>query len=232
MDEFMSQTSFVKYYASLSESNLVAIVGSPGLRSIGKLVIDRLLQVFQPQLIAEVYSSHFPAVYQTTPSYVPDPTLPGVGGVKVSEGLPKQPTIQVFGSSSPPLILIKGIHANFAGQYDVAETVLEIFQTFKVKRIFILAGYGRDGKSLCCAATSQQLLDEMNTKYAIPVDYHGPFFSFSGLIFGLAKKQGFDAVSLFAKTKPLRNTPELPDEKAGNLLYKKLSQILSLPKVS
>ena len=45
----------------------IAVVGSPGLRSIGKLVMESLIAKTQATLIADLYSTHMPSIYQTKP---------------------------------------------------------------------------------------------------------------------------------------------------------------------
>ncbi len=56
----------------------IAVVGSPGLRSIGKLVMDSLITKTKANLIADLYSTHMPSIYQTKPSYAANPMLPGI----------------------------------------------------------------------------------------------------------------------------------------------------------
>jgi uncharacterized protein len=193
----------------------IAIVGAPGLRSVGQLAVDNLINDLKATLAAELYSSHFPVIYETSPSYIPSPDLPGESGFIIKHSNVSLPKIEFYYSSNPDLIIAKGYHANFSGQYEVAENV------------FVLAGYGREGEDVYGAATSLSIVDELK-KYHIEKGYVGPFYGFSGLIFGLTKLRGIDAVCLFGRTKPNLEYPEDPDPQAAKILLGKLNQILSV----
>lgn len=206
----------------------MAIAGSPGLRSIGKLVIDSLITKMQPELIAELHSTHFPLIYQTKPSYASHPRLPGVSGVKIASGRVGLPKIPFYSHPSPPLILTQGCHANFDGQYEVAEQVLDFYDEVQVKRLIVVAGYGLTGKDVCCAATNRRIMDDLKEQYGVEAGYEGPFYGFSGLVFGLAKLRGLDALCLFGRTEPRPDDPESPDEEASENVLRTLDQILSL----
>jgi len=191
-------------------------------------VIDSLIQKIKPELIAELYSTHFPLIYQTKPSYASHHRLPGVGGIKIKSGVAEFPRIQFYFHQTPPLIITRGCHANFNGQYEVAEKVLDFYKDLRVRRLIVTAGYGLKGADVCCAATSPKLMDELKQNYGVEVGYEGPFYGFSGLVFGLAKRKGIDAICLFGRTEPRPDFPESPDEEAANTLLHKLTQILNL----
>ena len=80
----------------------LAVVGSPGLRSIGKLVMESLIVKTQAMLIADLYSTHMPSIYQTKPSYAAHPMLPGTGGVIVNQA---NQTFLKSNSTLVPLLL-------------------------------------------------------------------------------------------------------------------------------
>jgi proteasome assembly chaperone (PAC2) family protein len=207
----------------------IAIVGSSGLRSIGKLVADKLINEVRAELIAELFSSHLPLIYHTKPSYMSHYSLPGIGGVAVNEGQVNLPKVQFYMSSSPSLIIVKGYHANFAGQYDVAEKVIRFLEQCGVKRIIVTAGYGSKTRKVCCAATSQDIIDEMREKFKMEVDYVGPFYGFSGLVFGMSKLMGIEALSLFAGTQPNLENPEFPDPDSSDMILDILRHVIEFP---
>ena len=66
----------------------------------------------------------------------------------------------------------------------------------------------------------------MKQEFEIEPDYKGPFYGFSGLVFGLAKIKGIEAICLFASAAPNPDVPEAPDEEsskiAETILYKML----------
>ena len=206
----------------------IAVVGSPGLRSIGELVVEQLVTKTRAELVAELYSTHLPLVYQTKPSYASHYALPGIGGARVKQGQVDLPKVQFYACSSPSMILAKGYHANFAGQYDVADRVVGFLSEFGVTRIIVAAGYGSKTRKVCCAATNPDLVLEMKEKFQIEVDYTGPFYGFSGLVFGLAKRKGIDALCLFAGTEPTPEEPEFPDPKSSDAILAVLNQMLGL----
>jgi uncharacterized protein len=206
----------------------MAVVGSPGMRSIGKLVVDHLVEQTQAKLIAELYSTHLPVIYETKPTFAAHPDLPGAGGVTVQNGIVDLPKVQFFQSSISPIILAKGYHANFEGQYEVAEKVLDFLNELQVRRLIIIAGYGSTDKKICCAATTKELLQEMKQKYDIEPDYKGPFYGFSGLVFGLARIKRIEAVCLFASAEPNPENPEAPDEGSSKAVETTLNKMLTL----
>jgi proteasome assembly chaperone (PAC2) family protein len=208
----------------------IAVVGSPGLRSIGKLVMDSLITKTKANLIADLYSTHLPSIYQTKPSYAANPMMPGSGGVIVESAQADFPKVQFFACSTPSLIITKGYHANFEGQYDVATKVLEFLAENKVKRIIVVAGYGSKDQKICCAATNKELLDEMKEKYNIDTGYKGPFMGFSGLVFGLSKRKSMEALCLFAGTQPKEDDLEFPDKEASERAMVILNKILGFQK--
>jgi len=222
----MVAKTWIKYLRKPELNEPIAIVGSPGLRSIGKLVIDHIVEKLQPKLIAELYSTHFPIFFNTKPSYVPHPRFPGSAGISFRVKGVEFPKVQFYSFTSPDLIITNGYHANFNGQYEVAEKVLDLYKLFRVKKMIVLAGHGRKGKEVCCAATNLRIIEEMQKKYRIEVEYEGPFYGFSGLVFGLAKLRRIEALCLFGKTEPNLKEPEYPDENASNTILKQLSQIL------
>jgi proteasome assembly chaperone (PAC2) family protein len=224
----MAAKTRMKYLRRPKLNEPVAVVGSPGLRSIGKLAIDLLVDKLQAELIAELYSTHFPIFFHTRASYAPHPMFPGDAGVKFGVNGIEFPRVKFYSTTFPELIITLGYHANFNGQYEVAEKVLDLFEEFGVKRMIVLAGYGRNGKEVCCAATSLKIIEEMGRKYGIEVGYEGPFYGFSGLVFGLAKLRGIEALCLFGRTEPNVEKPEYPDENAANVVLKRLTQILNL----
>jgi proteasome assembly chaperone (PAC2) family protein len=192
-------------------------------------VIDSLVNELKPTLIAEVYSTHFPIVYQTKPAYASHHGLPGIGGINVEVGGINFPKIQFYVHTSPPLIITRGYHANFNGQYEVAEAVLDVLEELRVKRMIVVAGYGAEGEQVCCAATNRKTIDEVAKTYGIEVGYVGPFYGFSGMVFGLAKLREIDALCLFGRTEPVPEDPECPDEEASTNVLNKLTVMLNLP---
>jgi len=205
----------------------VAVAGSPGLRSVGKLVVDRLIKSLKPKLFANLYSYNFPVIYQTKPSYASHPAYPGQGGITAEDGEPSLPKVEFYASSDPELIITRGYHANFSGQYEVADRVIELYQKMGVKRSVILAGYAQERGEVCGAATSPKLID-MLRGYGVEKGYEGPFLGFSGLVLGLGMLHGIEGICLFGRTQPNLDEPEYPDPEAADAVIRSLETILKV----
>jgi proteasome assembly chaperone (PAC2) family protein len=226
----MNNEVWIESYSKIDLNEPIAIVGSPGLRSIGELVVDRLIKETNAYLFASLYSKHIPLIYQTNPSYASNPGLPGIGGIKVQSGKMDFPKVEFFASSFPPLIIARGRHANFDGQYDIAERVVDFFKESQVKRMIVVAGYGlKEGThklKVCCAATKESLMNEMKEKFNIEVDYNGPFYGFSGLVFGIAKMKNIEAICLLAGTLTVPEKPEFADENSCKIAFDTLARVI------
>jgi proteasome assembly chaperone (PAC2) family protein len=107
--------------------------------------------------------------------------------------------------------------------------VMHFLKQCGVKRIIVTAGYGSKTRKVCCAATCKDIIDEMREKFKIGVDYVGPFYGFSGLVFGISKLKGIEALSLFAGTQPNLENPEFPDPDSSDMILDILRQIIEFP---
>ncbi|MCS7116418.1 MAG: PAC2 family protein [Nitrososphaerota archaeon] len=220
--------TWVRYLEEPMVKEPIAIVASPGLRSVGKIALEFLIKRLKPRLIAELYSEHFPAQHETIPSYIAHPDYPGFAGVLIHENQIIIPKIEFYYLKDPELLLTKGYHANFQGQYEVAKKVLDVYERFNVKRMIVLAGYGVGSKDVCCAATDSELIEEMK-KYGIETEYEGEFYGLSALIFGLGRLRGIRGVCLFGRTQPNLEDPEDPDPKGARAILERLSILLNIP---
>lgn len=208
-------------------TELVGVVASRGMRSVGIIAIDYLIGKLQPRLIDELYSTHFPVVYETQPSYAAHPDHPGAAGAWVQKRRGMLPRIEFYLSGIPQLLLTRGYHANFRGQREVAEQVLDILEKHGVKRIYVLAGYGVGEGEVCCAVTDLELLEALK-KQGLGAGYTGPFIGFSGMVLGLAKLRGIGGVCLFGRSQPSFEDPEYPDPHAARKVLEALSRVLDL----
>jgi len=220
---------WIEHHELLRLTEPIAIVGSPGLRSIGKLAVGGLIAETRAQLIAELYSTHLPSIYQTAPTYAANPLFPGFGGAVVKSGNADLPKIHFYACSVPELIFVAGCHPNFKGQYTVAEEVVSFLSEKHVKRMIVVAGYGSNEKKILCAANNAKIISEMKKKFNIEIGYEGPFMGFSGLVFGLAKRKNLEALCLFSATTPIKHDFELPDKEASERVLENLKKIVNLP---
>jgi proteasome assembly chaperone (PAC2) family protein len=59
----------------------------------------------------------------------------------VEAGAVDFPKVQFY-AAPPNLIIVRGYHANFEGQYVIAKKIVEFLSELKVKRMIVIAGYG------------------------------------------------------------------------------------------
>jgi len=203
-----------------------AVVGSPGLRSIGKLAIEFLITQLKPKLVGELLSRYFPTAYPFSASYVSSPMYLGESGVLI-EGTTRVPRIEFYVEERLNLVLVKGYQANFNGQYEVAREAVNLLRELGVKEIISLAGHGQGGKGVHCAATSTVRLSELKSQ-GLDTGYIGPFLGFSGLVIGIGKTEGIEGICLFGKTGPVQEKPEFPDLLAARTVLDALKVVLNL----
>ncbi len=211
--------------------NPVAIAASQGLRSVGKIAVEHLIKKLPCELIAEIRSPHFAVQYIGT-SYLG--TIGGTG-VRVEKGLAYLPGIEVYASKTQGLIVVRGYQSEYdpgdpnaiQGPFLAASTTIEILQKLGVKKLFVLAGHGTKGKRIFCAATDQQLVEEMK-KFGVAQREEGEFYGYSALIMGFAKLIGMEAVCLFGETIPDSDNPEHPDSDAAKRVLDMLKLILKI----
>ncbi|HTY74356.1 MAG TPA: PAC2 family protein [Candidatus Nanoarchaeia archaeon] len=221
---------WIKRYQIPTLKNPVAIVGSPGLRSIGKLVVDNLVDQTKATLVADLYSTHLPSIYETQPSYAAHPSMPGEAGAVVESGKVDLPKVQFYASAEFSVIFVRGYHPNFEGQYLVAQNVVDFLAEMGVQRMVVVAGFGTKDKKIVCAANNPKSIEDMKTRFDVGLGYKGPFMGFSGLVFGMAKLRGIEAVCLFAGTEPVEENLEFPDAEASGRAVELLNRMLSLKK--
>ena len=229
-EEGMENSTWIKTSTTIKLHEPIAIVGSPGLRSIGKLAVDSLISQTESDLVAELYSTHFPSIYQTIPAYAAHPSLPGMGGTIVDAGNIDFPKVQFYACPSPCLILVRGYHPNFEGQYEVAEKVVDYLSENGVKKMIVIAGFGTRERKIVCAANNQEAIDELKEKFGVGIGYKGPFMGFSGLVFGLAKLKSIDATCLFSGAEAKEDDIESPDKEASDRAVDLINKMLGFSK--
>jgi proteasome assembly chaperone (PAC2) family protein len=204
----------------------LAVASSPGLRAVGLGALQRLMNETKLSLLACIFSKHFPTLYDTVPSYAAKPKAYGFAGVILKNGTVEYPAVKIYYASERDIIIVEGYHANFYGQYEVAEATVNVLKKFGVKRLIVLAGYAVEGELVCCAASKPEILKEAE-RFGVKPQYIGPFIGFSGLLAGLALLEKIEVLCLFGRTTPKPDEPEKPDPEASEQLYRKLCEILN-----
>ncbi len=214
-------------YCDKSKTTLkqpIVIVGSSGLRSIGKIVVDVLIEKLQPRLFAELYSYGFPGVYYG-PSYVGAPS--NAGTIKVKGNLVELPKVEFYLLEAENILIIRGYQAyDSLNQYLVADTVTDLLKQFDVKKVFSLGAQVIEEGIRCCA-TDKELLEVMS-KQKIERTNVERFIGFSGLVVALGEEKGIKGICLFASTTQNMRDAEEPDYYAAKELVDKLGEMLGI----
>jgi len=210
----------------------IAIVGSPGLRSVGKLVIDALVEKSQPQLFADLFSYGFPSIYYG-PSYLCAPSH--VGAQIVKGNAVELPSVKLYTlnnkkqeqAPSRDVVIISGYQAHDAlNHYMVADKLTDLFAELHIKKVISLGAQVIEEGIRCCA-TDVELLEEMS-KYGIEKTHVDRFIGFSGLVAAIGREKGIKGVCLFANTAQNPAEPEYPDFDAAKGLLEKVGEIVGL----
>ncbi len=196
----------------------ILVEGLPGVGHVGKLVADHMVEELHAEKIIELYSPHFP---------------PQV--LVKEDGTIKQVRNEIYArqghDGEPDLLILIGDYqsATNEGHYEITSIILDIAQSFQVRRIYALGGYGTgqfvDKPTVMGAATSVALVEEMKQQGVV---FHenepgGGIIGVSGLLLGLGALRGMDAVCLMGVT-----SGYLVDPKAAQEVLKILSRILGL----
>jgi len=210
----------LKYMDKPKLEKPIAIVGAPGLRSVGRMAVAFMVRVLDAKLFAELYSPRFCSIF-SGPSYLGFPGLPG--GIEY-EGAIDLPKVRFYHHKN--LILTMGIQADVQGQYEVASKTVEFYEELGVKKIIALAGHGSGGKKVFCAATDAEMLKELE-KYNLQKRESGEFYGFSALVLGIGKLRKMDGFCIFGETS-LSAEMEYPDVAATKIVLDRLCLILGL----
>jgi proteasome assembly chaperone (PAC2) family protein len=216
---------WVNILEKLTLDHATAVAASPGLRSVGWLVLKYLVKKLNPRLIAKIYSTSFPVLYETLPSYSPHPAASGVGGIFVNLGMMTEPSVEVHLHNN--LLLVTGYQANFHGQREVAEETIRLLKNMGINFLIALAAHAMSEEDFYIAATKSELVEKYCQIFKAK-PYQGPILGFTGLILGEAVISGLDGICILSKTTPNPEFPEHPDYEAAKKLAKALLTLLKI----
>jgi hypothetical protein len=196
----------------------IMIEGLPGVGHVGKLVADHMVEELHAEKIIEIYSPHFPPQVMVK-----------------EDGTIKQVKNEIYArrgqNGEPDLLIIIGDYqsATNEGHYELTSIFLDIAESYKVRRIYALGGYGTgqfvDKSSVMGAATSIELVEEMKTQGVLFQENEpgGGIIGVSGLLLGLGALRGLDVICLMGVT-----SGYLVDPKAASEVLRVLSGILGI----
>ena len=196
----------------------ILVEGLPGVGHVGKLVADHMVEELDAEKIMEIYSPHFPPQVMVK-----------------EDGTIRQVRNEIYAyhgkEGEPDLLIIVGDYqsATNEGHYELCGIFLDLAESYHVKRIYALGGYGTgqfvDKPTVMGAATSIELVAEMKEKGVV---FHenepgGGIIGVSGLLLGLGALRGLDAVCLMGVT-----SGYLVDPKAATEVLRILCRILGI----
>jgi uncharacterized protein (TIGR00162 family) len=196
----------------------ILVEGLPGVGHVGKLVADHMVEELHAEKIMEIYSPHFP----------PQVIVNEDGTIRMVRN-------EIYAyhgkNGEPDLLILIGDYqsATNEGHYELCGIFLDLAQSYNVKRIYALGGYGTgqfvDKPTVMGAATGLQLVEEMKEKDIL---FHenepgGGIIGVSGLLLGMGALRGMDAVCLMGVT-----SGYLVDPKAASEVLRILCRILGI----
>lgn len=227
MSKFLIEDFKIDYIVDSSElkdktDSPVFIEGLLGVGHVGVLSANHLLKELNFDKIAHIYSPHF-----NTPFSSGD--TPGV--VYSKEGTAKLHSNELFYNHEHDLFVYRGFYQGDYCEfyYTHANMIMEFCIDYGVKEVYTLGGLGTGRKvkepSTRAVITSGEQSDKINPHARIlrGKENMPSVTGLSGLLIGLADKNGIDGVSLLGET-----YGPYPDALAAKSVLKSLSEILEL----
>jgi len=197
----------------ISPKKAVLIEGLPGLGLVGKIASDYLIKQLNARKVAELYSPHFAHYVMVD-----------------HEGSLRLLRLEFYHWSNSKgehdLILLTGDcqAQTIEGQYEVADVIFDYAAKSNVNLIITLGGYQKEVRNepqVFASATNRELLETAMRLGAKNTPTGSPIIGAAGILVGLAKFNGIDALCLLAETYGHR-----PDPRASKRLLNLLAEML------
>jgi uncharacterized protein len=186
----------VRYTDSFPEKQPVdpiLIEGLPGIGQVGKLVAEYMIHMLEAEKIGEIHSIYFP----------PQVILEEDGLARLARN-----ELFLYRAGGKDFIFLVGDHQSTSneGHYLLADCYCGIAEELKVKRIYTLGGFGVghlvNEPRVLGAVNRQELRPEVEAA-GVTFDRDEPgggIIGAAGLILGLSRVRGIDAVCLMGET--------------------------------
>jgi uncharacterized protein (TIGR00162 family) len=193
----------------------VLIEGLPGMGMVGRIAVRFLIKQFGATRFAELYSPHFPYYVLVNKK----------GSVRLLR-------CEFFSCKNPvgdnDLVFLVGDSQaqTIEGQYEVTDAILDYAVKLGVKTIVTIGGYRQEADEaprVVAVSTSQELLERALNAKAVASPSGNPIVGTAGLLLGLAKLRGVDALCLLGETRGY-----LPDPVAAKSILEVLERMLGL----
>ena len=180
-------------HKKISVKNPVLIEGLPGIANVGKIVSDYLIE----QTEAELFMSFF-SDYLSNSVFVNEDNLVELPKLELYyKKIDGQDFLFLSGDIQP---------SSEKGSHSFSNTVLDILEKMKCKKIITLGGIGLqeipENPKVYCTGNNEVVMKEFKDAGANTNIYGivGPIIGVSGLLVGLAKKKKISAIALLAET--------------------------------
>lgn len=205
--------------------NPVLVEGLPGIGQVGKLVADHLVAELKAELVAEIYSPHFPPQIIVQPDGSARLFKNEVYAWRRPDGTGRK------GEGPADLLLIVGDHQSSTnvGYYHLASTFVDIAARFGVRRIYTLGGYGvgrlHTKPSVVGVVNDLRLVEELRRAGVEfrPNEPGSSVVGASGLVLGLAARRSIGAACLLGVT-----SGYMADPRSAQAVLRVLCRLLDL----
>jgi len=198
---------------------VVFIEGLPGVGNVGKLAAEHLIDELHAEKFADMYSKYFP----------PQVLVDDDGIVKLVRN--EFYFIKHNKNLESDIIFLVGDYQGLTpeGQYKLSYEILKLVESYGVKLIITLGGYGLgrmiDKPKVLGAVSTSDLIQKMKD-YGVVFQRGEPgsgIVGASGLLLGLGKIKNIDGVCLMGET-----SGYFADPKSAQEVLKVLTKILNI----
>lgn len=173
----------------------ILIVGLPGIGNVGKIAADFIIDETKAKLIYNVFSHDLPnSVFVNDHNLIELPSIEMYAKKKA-----KGEDIMILTGDVQP--------ADEQSSYDFCEKVLEVAKRHSASLIITLGGIGLADApkkpEIFCTGNSKDVIKKFKKNTKVNEKLYGivgPIIGVSGLLVGLAARQGIPAVCLLAET--------------------------------
>ena len=185
------------------------VEGLPGVGHVGKLAAEHLLEEFDADLVARLYSEHFPPQ------------------VTVEDGRSQLACVEFHAIPEADLLVLTGDHQaqDNAGHYRLADRVLDVAEDHGVERTFALGGVPTgeliEEYNVIGAASTDDLVAELDDVEFREDEPAGGIVGVSGLLLGLGERRGIPTACLMGET-----SGYLVDPKSARAVLEVLQEVV------
>ena len=172
--------------------NPILIEGLPGIGFVGKLAAELLIEQFNGEKIAELYSHHFPHQVIINPD----------GTIKML----MNEFYLIRGKDRDYIVLVGDVQpVSPESQYEVMQKIINFFESLNGKEIITLGGYATgkfmEKPRVLGAVTHKELVDFLK-KYDVVFGKNsdGTIVGAAGLLLALGKLKGMRGICLMGET--------------------------------